>query len=144
MVVGAFWLPMEPTDPFVATFALDYTYRRSLGPVLSRFFTALRDRELLGARTATGRVVVPPCEYDPETGADIVDLIPVGPLGTVTSWSLTNDSAGWALVRLDGADTALLHRIEASALQTGQRVRPRWATETTGTLEDIVCFEPIP
>ena len=45
--------------------AFDYT--RSLGPVLGRFMTALRDRRILGARAADGRVHAPPFEYDPVT-----------------------------------------------------------------------------
>ena len=42
-------------------------YRRSVGPVLGRFFIALRDRRLVGSATADGRVLVPPMEYDPES-----------------------------------------------------------------------------
>ena len=45
--------------------AFDYT--RSLGPVLGQFMTALRDRRILGARGADGRVHAPPFEYDPVT-----------------------------------------------------------------------------
>ena len=78
------------TDPFVAPFTLAYTYKRSLGPILSRFFTELREGHILGARTARGTVVVPPCEYDPETGADVLDLVEVGPEGRVTSWTLSS------------------------------------------------------
>ena len=45
--------------------AFDYT--RSLGPVLGQFMTALRERRILGARGADGRVHAPPFEYDPVT-----------------------------------------------------------------------------
>jgi uncharacterized OB-fold protein len=46
---------------------------------------------------------------------------------------------------LDGADTSLLHVVDAadeSALSTGLRVRPRWRAETRGEILDIECFEP--
>ncbi len=43
-----------------AQHVMEYPYRRSLGPVLSAFFTGLRDRTILGARTRDGRVLVPP------------------------------------------------------------------------------------
>ncbi len=129
-------------DPFVAPFVLQYTYKRSLGPVLQRFFTALREGQLLGARTAGGRVLMPPQEYDPDSGDDIVDLVEVGPSGVVESW--TEGPAGaWALIRLDGADTALLHRARGP-LSTGCRVAPCWAETRVGQLDDIVAFEVLP
>jgi uncharacterized protein len=132
--------------------AFDYT--RSLGPVLGEFMTGLRDRRILGARAADGRVHAPPFEYDPVTSLPPDGLVEVGPAGTVVSWSwLPSPLAGqpldrpfgWALIRLDGADTALLHAVDAgsaAAMQTGMRVRPRWADERVGSIRDIACFEP--
>src|SRR5580693_10808673 len=132
--------------------AFDYT--RSLGPVLGKFMTGLRDRRLLGARAADGRVHAPPFEYDPVTSLPPEELVEVGPSGTVVSWSwLPSPLAGqplgrpfgWALIRLDGADTALLHAVDAgsaAAMRTGMRVRPRWAADRVGSIRDIECFEP--
>jgi uncharacterized protein len=84
------------------------------------------------------------------------ELVPVGPQGTITTWSwaprplegqpLAHPFA-WALIRLDGADTAMLHAVDASsaaAMRTGMRVRPRWAERRTGDIRDIECFEPLP
>jgi hypothetical protein len=51
----------------------------------------------------------------------------------------------WALIRLDGADTAMLHAVDAgsaAAMRTGLRVRPRWAARPAGGIRDIACFEP--
>ena len=51
----------------------------------------------------------------------------------------------WALIRLDGADTAMLHAVDAgsaAAMRTGLRVRPRWAASRVGSIRDIACFEP--
>ena len=133
---------------------LEYAYRRSLGPVLSRFFTGLRDRGLVGNRTAGGRVLVPPAEADPETGEDTGEFVEVGPSGTVATWAWVEAPLerhpldrpfAFALVTLDGADTSLLHAVdagEASAMRTGMRVRPRWRSETEGSILDIECFEP--
>ena len=57
----------------------------------------------------------------------------------------TGPSAAPALVRLDGADTSLLHALDAPREQiaSGMRVRIRWAEPTTGLIQDIACFEPI-
>jgi uncharacterized OB-fold protein len=50
----------------------------------------------------------------------------------------------WALVKLDGADTPLLHALDcgsADRAQAGARVRIRWAAEREGHIKDIECFE---
>ena len=55
---------------------------------------------------------------------------------------LDNTSDG--RIRLDGADTPLLHAVDAgdeSRLSIGARVRPRWAEEPTGGITDLACFE---
>ena len=137
---------------YVAPFVLEYSYKRSLGPVLSRFMTSLRAKIIVGSRTKAGKVIVPPSEYDPETGEACEELIPVGPSGTVTSWCWVSaptpehplDSAfAWALIQLDGADTALVHAVAAAEDQmaTGIRVTPRWKNQCEGNIHDIVCFE---
>src|SRR5215475_10835914 len=132
--------------------AFDYT--RSLGPVLGQFMTGLRERRVLGARSADGTVPAPPFEYDPLTYLPPEELVTVGPAGTVLTWTwldrpLTGQPLdrpfGWALIRLDGADTAMLHAVDAgsaAAMRTGMRVRPRWASERVGSIRDIECFEP--
>jgi uncharacterized OB-fold protein len=146
--------PLPAPAPLRAPLEIEFDYTRSLGPVLSQFMTALADRRILGARGADGRVHAPPFEYDPVTAEPPADLVPVGPEGTVVSWSwmpeplegqpLTEPFA-WALIRLDGADTAMLHAVDAgsaAAMRTGLRVRPRWSASPVGGIRDITCFEP--
>ena len=140
--------------PLRAPLDIEFDYTRSLGPVLSQFMAALAERRILGARGADGRVHAPPFEYDPVTAEPPGDLVPVGPEGTVVSWSWMPDPLAdqplatpfaWALIRLDGADTTLLHAVDAgsaSAMRTGLRVRPRWSATRTGSIRDIACFEP--
>src|SRR5438067_12614424 len=60
---------MTQPQALVAPNILEYTYTRTVGPVLGRFFTGLRDGEITGMRLGDGRVAVPPLEYDPATGA---------------------------------------------------------------------------
>ena len=142
------------TQPLRAPLEIGFDYTRSLGPTLSRFMAALADRRILGSRSADGRVYAPPFEFDPVTFEPPDDLVPVGPEGTVTTWSWAPQPLegqplarpfGWALIRLDGADTAMLHAVDAgsaAAMRTGMRVRPRWAGQRAGDIRDIVCFEP--
>jgi uncharacterized OB-fold protein len=141
-------------QPLRAPLEIGFDYTRSLGPVLSQFMTALAGRRILGSRGADGRVHAPPFEYDPVTFAPPTELVEVGPEGTVTSWSWAGEPLegqplarpfGWALIRLDGADTAMLHAVDAgsaAAMATGMRVRVRWAASPAGHIRDIACFEP--
>jgi len=149
---------MAGTDhdaPLTAQHHLEYAYRRSVGPVLGRFFAELRERRLVGVKTQKGRVLVPPAEYDPDTGEATVDgFVQVGPGGVVRSWSWVSAPRAkqplqhpfaYALIRLDGADTDLLHAVDAgseSRMRTGLRVRPRWRAEPKGEMADLACFEP--
>jgi uncharacterized protein len=144
--------------PLRAPLEVEFDYTRSLGPVLSEFMTGLAGRRILGARGADGRVHAPPFEYDPVSSEPPGELTEVGPEGTVVSWSWMPEPlegqplAGpfaWALIRLDGADTAMLHAVDAGpemsaagAMRTGLRVRPRWAESRVGSIRDIECFEP--
>src|SRR5262249_25100721 len=131
-----------------------YRYRRSTGPILGRFLAGLRAGRIFGVRTLGGRVLVPPAEYDPDTGEATGELVEVGQAGVVVAWawierprpnhSLAHPFA-WALVRLDGADTALIHAVcaqSAARMSTGMRVRARWRAERRGSILDIECFAP--
>jgi len=137
--------------PLSAPLDIGFDYTRSLGPTLSRFVTGLARRRIFGARSADGRVHVPPPEYDPVTGAPLTDLVEVAHTGTVTTWCWQpKPLAGqpldrpfaWAMVLLDGADTPMLHAVDAADVHTGMRVRARWTTAGGNGIRDISCFGP--
>jgi uncharacterized OB-fold protein len=144
----------QPPQPLHAPLEISFDYTRSLGPTLSAFATALAGRRILGARASDGRVHAPPFEYDAVTGAAPVEFSEVGPGGTVVSWTWTDRPLdgqplghpfGWALIRLDRADTAMLHAVDAGSadrMRTGMRVTPRWAASGGNGIIDIACFEP--
>ncbi|MFE7709983.1 Zn-ribbon domain-containing OB-fold protein [Streptomyces sp. NPDC057486] len=141
-------------DVLSAPLVVEFPFTRSLGPVQSAFLTGLRERTVLGVRTAGGRVLVPPVEYDPVTAEELRELTEVAATGTVTTWAWNPSPRrdqplatpfAWVLVKLDGADTALVHVLDApgpGAVHTGMRVRIRWSPERTGAITDIACFEP--
>jgi uncharacterized OB-fold protein len=146
---------MPTAEVLSAPHSMEFPYTRSTGPVVGAFLTGLRDRRILGARDSRGRVVVPPMEYDPATATPTAagELVPVAEEGVVTTWAWNptprlgqplDRPFAWALVQLDGADTGLLHALDApqDGITTGMRVRVRWAQETTGVIQDIACFEP--
>lgn len=143
------------TDVLSAPHFMEFPYTRSTGPMIGAFLTGLRDHRVLGVTDSEGRVVVPPPEYDAATAAALPPdrLVEVGPEGVVASWSWNpvprngqpfDRPFAWALVQFDGADTTLLHALDAprEEIETGMRVRIRWAEETTGLIQDIACFEP--
>ncbi len=137
-----------------APYTLEYPYHRSTGPVIGRFLAGLRDRTISGVRAKDGRVIVPALEYDPLTGDAIDDLVEVASTGAVTTWTWIAQPHlnhplqrpfAFALVLLDGADTAMLHAVDAdseAAMRTGMRVRAQWRDETVGMITDIECFVP--
>lgn len=139
--------------PLSAPLKLSFDYTRSVGPTLSRFFTALRDRRIVGVRGSDGRVLVPPAEYDPVTYEPLAEIVPVASTGTVQSWTWQSEPLegqplqrpfAWALITLDGADTAMLHAVDAGspdAISTGARVRAHWVDEPQGAITDIAYFE---
>ncbi len=133
---------------------ITFPYQRSLGPVTGAFMTALTNKQILGTRNGE-QVLVPPMEWDPATGAELpMDLVEVGPAGTVDSWTwvpvpteqhpLATPFA-FAFIRLDGATTPLLHAVDVDgpdAMSVGMRVAPRWRGTRIGHITDITAFIP--
>jgi hypothetical protein len=132
---------------------VEYTYTRSTGPAIGAFLTGLRDATITGVRGADGRVIVPAIDYDPVTSEDLSDFVTVADTGVVTTWSWNdNPSKGqpldkpfaWALVKLDGADTAFLAAVDVASkadIATGTKVKARWREERVGSITDLICFE---
>ncbi|GAA4518238.1 Zn-ribbon domain-containing OB-fold protein [Nonomuraea ferruginea] len=145
------------SDPLTAEHVLEFPggYTRSTGPVIGRFLTELRAGRIVGVRTADGRVLVPALEYDPATGDAVTgEYVEVGPAGTVTASAWVAEPRpghpldrpfAWAMIKLDGADTALVHAVDAGnpkAVTPGTRVWPVWRGERSGHITDLACFAP--
>ena len=136
--------------PLSAPLTLSFDYTRSVGPTLGAFFTALRNRRITGVRGTDGRVHVPVIEYDPISYEPLTEIVPVSSVGTVLSWTWQPEPLdgqpldrpfAWALIKLDGADTALLHAVDGE-IKTGDRVHAHWVAEPVGAITDIACFLP--
>ena len=154
-----------------APLVIEFPFQHTVSPVQSAFLTGLREQIVVGVKRADGSVLVPPVEYDPETSEELSELVEVGQAGEVTTWAWIDEprrkgdatatgeddkrlpgpfqpldrAFAWALIKLDGADTAMLHAVDAgdaSAMSTGMRVKVRWAENRTGMITDIECFEP--
>ena len=146
----------ESPEIFTSPHVLEFPYSRSTGPVIGSFLTALRDGVLIGIRGSGGKVIVPPTEYDPDTAEETSGIVEVGPGGTVSTWGWVEtplpqhpmtEPFAWALVTLDGADTAMLHIVDAgsaSKMSTGMRVTAKFrpADERIGAMADLHAFVP--
>lgn len=138
-----------------APYTVEFPFERTVGPKIGTFLGGLRDGQLYGVRTTRG-VLCPPLEFDPRTGEETGELVPLDATGTVTSWTwvptrpgdpLPHDFA-WALIAIDGTVGALFHAVDVggdfSLMRKGMRVRARWRPERVGHLADIECFEVAP
>ncbi len=136
-----------------APIQVEFDYTRSLGSVLSKFMTGLRDHQVYAAKLSDGSVVCPPPEYDPTTCEPVNDLVVVGTQGVVKTWAWVSEPVtdqplnrpfAYAMVQLDGTDEPFLHALDApqDQIKSGMRVQIRWAQQTQGDIRDIACFEP--
>jgi uncharacterized OB-fold protein len=149
---------MTSTEPLIEHHVLEYPggYTRSVGAALSRYFTGLRAGRIVGVRTADGRVMVPPTEYDPATGAELDDFVEVGPSGIVDAWTWVAEPVegkhhlstpfAFALVRPDGADVPMVHVVDVASpdeMAVGMRVMPRWKADRVGYVTDLEAWVPM-
>jgi len=138
--------------PLRADLVIEYPFTRTTGPVVGAFMTGLRDGRIVGSRRADGRVFVPTAEVDPETGDAITDIVEVSSAGVVETWTWVDPPRpgspweaphGLALIRLDGADTPMLHGVlvdSVADMATGMRVEAIWRDERVGHITDLVGF----
>ena len=139
----------EAGEILSAPLIIEYPFKRTTGPIIGAFLTGLREQVFVGSKAEDGRVIVPPAEFDPVSGNDLTELVEVGSEGVITTWAWVtkphakhplDDPFAWILVQLDGADTPMLGALKAGgidAVATGARVKPVWAHEREGHIDDI-------
>lgn len=145
---------MHESGDATITAGVNLQFKYAAGKAASRFLAALRDEQAIyGTRCpACRRVLVPARSFCPRCGCETTGWLAVGPAGTLVAFAADPlpahppaPSLPLALIRLDGADTALVHRIgEANpdALFVGQRVTAVFAEARSGTILDIAYFKP--
>ena len=123
------------------------------------FFTALRDRGvLLGSRCeACSYTYVPARLFCERCFAELAADTEVGPQGALISFTIVfvglegeplEEAETFGLVRLDGADAVMLHRVldpGDEPLEIGERVEAvfRSPNDREGTILDIAGFRPL-
>ena len=114
---------MENVEPVLVEGRIRIPYRWPAGKTAGRFLDEWRNEgRLLGLRCPEcKKVICPPRPRCPWCKVTSEDWVRVGPEGTVTTWTRTQDGV-FALVQPDGADTAILEKLYED-VETGTRVR---------------------
>ena len=119
---------------------------------MSKFFEALGQQKILGTKSTAGKVFSPAAEFDPETNEPLKEMVEVGPGGVVESFSwiehpqhhhLIKEPFAFALIKLDGADTSMLHMVtqcNETDLSIGSRVKANWSEIQEQRITDIKFF----
>lgn len=133
-------------------------YTWSVGVTGSRFFTELRDKKKIWGTVCPNcqKVYVPPRQTCPQCFCAIGEWLEIGPRGTLTTFTivrygeqnlhLVEAPFAYGIIKLDGADTGLLHLIggvDVNQIQSGMRVEAVFSAERVGSLLDIEYFRPI-
>lgn len=127
-----------------------------VGPTNGRFFAALRDHGKIMATRCThcDHVYLPPRISCHECFAELHDWVEVSDIGTLVSFTIVREPGMLqpiarpyvvGLVKLDGADTSLVHylgEVDPEAVKIGMRVRAVLAEERAGNIWDIRYFKP--
>jgi uncharacterized OB-fold protein len=136
---------------------LPVRHRYTAGVAGEAFFTALRDRGvLLGSRCeACSYTYVPARLFCERCFAELAADTEVGPGGALVSFTIAfrgidgrelEEPETFGLVRLDGADAVMLHRVLDAGeepLEIGERVEVVLASERTGSILDVQGFRPV-
>ena len=134
---------------------LSVSFRYTPGVGNTAFFEALRDRGVfLGSRCAScGVTYLPARVFCERCLAELQPDTECGPAGELLSWTVVrldvdeqplDRPVTYGLIKLDGADTALLHRLVDvdGEPQIGARVSAVLASERDGSILDVEGFAP--
>lgn len=122
-------------------------YTLTAGKAIGAFLAELADKRIIGsACPSCAKVRVPAQDFCGDCGEETTEFRHVPGVGELDSWTVT-DQGVIALVRLDGTEVPLLHRIvgaDPQALEPGLRVSAVWSDERTGHVLDLAGFTPAP
>ncbi|MEU6643581.1 OB-fold domain-containing protein [Saccharomonospora sp. NPDC046836] len=129
---------IDEAPAYETTLTMPYTL--TTGRAAGTFLAELAQHRIVGSRSAGGKVVVPAQDYI--DGEEAAELVVVPGTGTVTAWTRTASGA-LATIRLDGADTDLVHRVlgDTGGLANGARVKAVWSSEPDQGFLTLAGFE---
>jgi uncharacterized protein len=137
---------MTGTEEMTFSQRIRLPYRYTAGRAQRAALEGLAEGVLRGSRCAQCDVVLAPARpFCPRCSAATGAIVDLPDTGVLEAWTTrTHDGVAvtFGMIRLDGADTAMLHRVEAAAdqLAVGMPVRARWADARQGEITDIEAF----
>jgi len=144
-------------EPMVLKSKINVPYHWWAGDTASKFLVALRDGQAItGTRCVKCRkVYVPPRKSCPVCFNAETEWVDLSGEGTVVTFTVTRRQRAalqgkapviFALIKLDGADTAMLHRlggVKPEDVKIGMRVKAVFAGERKARVQDIEHFTPV-
>lgn len=146
---------MENQDVVKAYYKMEAEFNWSYGKI-SRFFKELiENKRIMGTKCPScGVVFCPPTSDCPKCWVP-TEWVEVGPKGTLLHFTVIHQSNLWSkrkapytlgLIKLDGADTGLMHyvdEIDIAKLKDQPQVEAVFADERKGYVTDIEHFRII-
>ena len=153
----------QKEKPFEIKWKTDLPYEYAIGKLSVKFFKELKEnKKLLGSKCPNcGKVHLPPRTVcvDCFIKMDVKNLIELENKGTLYGFTVVNYPFvdpqtgglrpfpyGYAIFKLDGADTYTMHFVDETdpnKLKVGMRVEAVFKDEREGNLGDIINFKVI-
>jgi uncharacterized OB-fold protein len=149
-----------PADNFLTpAVPVDFVYNYRVGAYMERYLEGFKNRKILGSKCPDcGKVVVPARMYCGGCNSKMEELAEVGQEGILDNFTIghvvlekgavkpAEKPYLLGLVKLDGADSLLLVRVEgvpAAEAKSGMRLKAIWKDEVAGDYGDLDHFEPV-
>jgi uncharacterized OB-fold protein len=147
---------LEKVTPQVHRSRISVPYSWWAGDTASRFFVNIRDeKRISGTRCEQcNKVYIPPRKTCPACFTANENWVDVASSGTLISYTVARRQLRaipkkvpviFGLIRLDGADTAMLHyidEIDPQQVAIGMRLEAVFAEARSGGIQDIRHFRP--
>jgi len=124
---------------------INLPYTLTPGRAAGTFLAEVKNQRIIASRFASGRVVAPAQDFSSIDGEEPEAFVEAPQTGTLTAFTRV-DGQVIGLVRLDGCDNELVHRILADLdqLAIGQRVSAEWDLAVEQSVLAIKGFVPTP
>ena len=132
------------TDTVAYRQRIKLPYRYTTGEVNETFLEGLAAGKILGSKCeACGLTMVPAKPFCSGCSATSGEPVEVASTGTLVTHSRRHDGAVIGLIRLDDTDTHFPHVVDAEQVETGMRLKARFAADPEPEITAIEAFEPV-
>jgi len=136
---------------------INVPYTWAAGKVASKFYTGLKDKQILGLHcTKCDIVFVPPKKVCHHCFSELTNWVPVSNIGTLQTYTVIhysepdihpfNKPFAYGIIKLDGASTSMVHIIADTDLENlteGMRLQAVFKEKPEGNYLDIKYFTPV-